>query len=61
MLDTLSVPLDLYLIKSVSGSVPSVATYPTTSAFTPDVPPVTSIDSKSDSVVVPVKDVNFTA
>ena len=39
-LETLSVPDVLYLTNKVSGSVPSVATTLTTSATTPDVPPV---------------------
>ena len=36
----LSVPEFLYFTNKVSGSVPSVATTFTTSATTPDVPPV---------------------
>ena len=40
VLETLSVPEFLYFTNKVSGSVPSVATKFTTSATTPDVPPV---------------------
>ena len=58
-LETLSVPEFLYFTNRVSGSVPSVATTPTTSATTPEVPPVTVLLSKF--VNVPVKDVSFTA
>jgi len=48
--ETLSVPDVLYLTNKVSGSVPSVTTYPTTSATTPDVPPVNVFASYSDKV-----------
>ena len=37
---SLAVPEFLYLTNKVSGSVPSVAETPTTSATTPEVPPV---------------------
>ena len=57
--ETLSVPEFLYFTNRVSGSVPSVAATPTTSATTPDVPPVTVLFSKLANV--PVKDVSFTA
>ena len=40
LLLALSVPEFLYFTYKVSESVPSVATYPTTLATTPDVPPV---------------------
>ena len=40
VLASLAVPEFLYLTNKVSGSVPSVATVPTTSATTPEVPPV---------------------
>ena len=55
----LFVPLFLYLTNSVSGSVPSVATNPTTSATTPDELPVSVLSLYNDSV--PLKEVSFTA
>ena len=57
--ELLSVPDVVYFTNKVSGSVPSVATVPTTVALTPDVPPVKTVVSKF--VNVPVKDVSFTA
>ena len=56
---SLAVPEFLYFTNNVSGSVPSVATNPTTSATTPDVPPVNVFALYSDNV--PLKEVNLTA
>ena len=43
------VPEFVYFTYKVSGSVPSVATVFTTSAVTPDVPPVKTIPLNEDS------------
>ena len=50
--EPLSVPLVFHLTYKVSASVPSVATYPTTFAFTPDVPPVNVVPTKFAKVPV---------